>query len=569
MPRLQHLSSGDRNGRFMPVDRRMPFRLSAFWRHLDHLGLTHPARPDPERLIRRGWLRPLFTLPAEKTGSGDAPSRIDLWLGDRLASFKGDWWLADLDRVDDPDTAAILAAGREPTVPQAGEEEDWHADRIEVYRYHQAFLVADLQERCTSRSDPLACDLDGAHAALQSNQQRQAREAAAVQKDWSDIAPVLDRVSLWRTAVSTHAFPGLMPADGSDAWVWADAEADLLARDAETGAAWEEDIRAAYLTTWERWRRMLPGGPLASPKLVGLFRQDVQHAIAAAETTTGQRVDFLDETWDHGRPWHADASRGRRSWAKLLEVLPFEEDVAMVEFPVRARTYLRDLQHVAWRRLDETDLFQAVSPVRHRPLVNRFLLSFRRTHEDLDVSLSSDPGAVLPAKERITSINQTLLDLEKALIAWSIRVTNPAKEPDLKKCVKQLLGFMLDQQGHPDGEIATRKGQLEKLCEGRSGSKAHITGTLPLIDLADAPQAPPALQEFFIASVNFLVGRNHAAHSSSVDRSIIYVQEDEEREKHVGGRILTGALVVFMELTAALAEEAGAAAGGAGGEAYS
>ena len=549
------------------VDRRRPFAQSPFFRHLDRLGLTGDPTRSPEKILRRRWLKPRLTVDAPPlsrkpaTEEAESPAAeaapIDAFCetcqGIQFNKFEGHWWLADLDRVSDPFIAEIRAAQLEadPSDPfTAAASSPWNADRVEFYRSTDAYLIAGLQHRCFLPSDPLASDDADPAQLLHHQQARQADRARRTHEEWASRDAVFDRVSLHRTAYSIFRFPEMEPMRGAMERHWEQAEADLLQRCPRTPQQWEEDIRQAFLRPWERWRLMLPGGPLTNPKLVQSFRTDLWYAFQLAEAAGMSRIDPLAEPWDCGRPWHTGQSRGRRPEARLLEVLPREEEVAVVEFPQRVLPYTKSLDHLPWKSLDATALFRLVAAVREQPVIDRFLLSFLRLHEGLDPNRLPRLGDNLPARVLIGNFNQLLLDLEKALVAWSLgaAANPPPQQPDLRACMKQLLDAFLSRRGTAPGPAASIKGRLTALLRGRTGDEAHHTKDLPLVDLPDVPRPDDETREFLLCLVNFFVGRNHAAHSTSVDYRLVHVAHGEKPENHLGGRILTATICVFLEL---------------------
>ena len=557
-------SSRDSRCRYVPAPGTQT-KHSPFGALLKACGVTFPTGLSLERMIGLGWMVPALRVSLPRAafeawrdfpqlslvGAEECPDE-DRWalslyvdaVSTAPPSDKEEWWIHYLDDPEDELNREARAHAIDPTDgsarpeiirhPRFGQEiRPW----IDYLAYWQVYEIADIALSLTASfaitPDLVEC-VAGAHPALSRFAESKRQSLAHT---WNQRRRAFEWVSWVRTV-----FGASVSRDRS----WREID-DALHRVAEAhGLSPEEiryDIRDTLLVMWQQWTRK--SSPLARQhaSLLELLRQDIEFAITSVECLTEEPTDFLASDWYYARQPH--------EWARLIDALPREEELARKDFPDTAMMYLprylKDVPPLA--AIDVPGLHRLVADnwVHSRPL-RRLVLALHRLHEELGGEALMESERRIRKAERIEQFNLTMLHAERVLSFEYRKRCQTTKYPEIRSLAKDTINHLIGKWGFANKGAVSRDAQsaVKRLLQERAMlHELDSDQGLQLVQSEEINSGSEAVDAICAAFINLVIARNYAAHHDAIDDELVY-PPGRETEQHPGGIALSSALAAVV-----------------------
>jgi hypothetical protein len=426
-----------------------------------------------------------------------------------------DWYVHPLDDRRHPGIEEILrhqidasAGQKEPpalTHPSGCTILPW----IDLFAYWQAYHVAELLQ-ALPLSKPILNLPDAVDRikwmADQHELLKKLSDAwiSAIDSRWTKRAPVFEWLGRYRTALGYWVGSGLdadcIEAAGKQIATVAQLDRDRI----------QVEIRDCLLVLWEDFEWRYKDNPIPA-SVRELLRQDVLRAVEFLVAVSGVALDPDDPFWE-------PRDRQPREWARLSEVLPFENQVARRSFWERAPFYLERLNEV----LPEPDRLtkariESITKASWltSPAFQRFCLAFERLHQQFGEGTSSRRRLDLRTSTPVDYLLLCALFTEKLLLERYLKGRPPGTQaPDFNPLVRDVANRLARHFSIPD--LSARIPWKLAILHDLPAQKHNPFSTgrnLPRTSLAEALSAM-----FF----DFLVTRNYAAHHDCIDDEIVY-----------------------------------------------
>lgn len=564
------LRSSDENCRYIAAPGTGGDQHTPFGSFLAKHGVTLPGGLDLAEMVKRGWVRPALRValpkeafeawtnfpvisPIEAEGVPEEHQwAINLYVvamsSVRPNSCK-DWWVCYLD--DDSDGLA-QAARRGAINPERSESlpspfrhprmnqevRPW----IDYFSYWQAFQIAEYASVMTgtySLTDAVPLDRDQVE---QTRTHCVKLNHQLLRHKWNERSRTFEWLSRMRTVLgaSVHRTPSEEELDHALRRVAASLELDV--------EKMGQDVRDVLLRMWRDWNQTPPSSARIAAPMRQLLREEIQYAVYCIERIGGKPVDFLDEVWS--------PPAGHGLSARLIDALPREEDLARRDFPRQAEMYLHRLRGVlpASSPLDHVSLRSLLSKhwATSRSL-RRFVLAFRRLHEELHAGRLTAEDRILRHAERIEQFNLTMMHAERVLSDLHRADSGGAKYPEVRKTLKRSLNVVLSHWTLTTGGFSERaQDQLKTaLSEHAQLHDLNATEGLPLVRVSDVDTGVVAADHVIAAFVNLIVARNYAAHHDLLDFELVFETggSPDERPGYVAIHSALVAVLLVLSVT--------------------
>jgi len=520
----------------------LPVVRGSFVRLLEDLGVKLPGRLELHDLITLGLLRPALSVQLPDEFFLQWPDFPDLsrpgqWREElhwavalwhwcvmprfdwRVPAAEDSWFVHPLDRTGETVAQLITQHSvntdvRLSIAPVRLRRGQAVSPVVDLFRYWQAYELQDVTDALplfgAIPNVPDAGDrLRGALGRLDEYKHLSDARLARVTEVWLERRSVFDWVSRVRTAV------GVVRGGGGDDRSL-DATLRQLAADLALGPdRIRSDIRDVLLVLWSEWefldrRRAFPQA------LWEHLREDIELAVFMLQVVADEEVDPSDSFWDPPDP-------NPRRWARLKDVLPYEEWHAQEEFPIYAALYLANANRVLPDRglTDRGSLTERVRRHwRQSAGFRRFCLAFLRLHEHYGGRVNARHLVPLTATTPMAFLELCALETEKTLTE-AARSLNP--EMRASPGLKDLLIGTFDQIASRLS-LAAREGIKARLREefNHETSLHDLPRTRrnPFLSLDDTGRRDAG--EFLRRAIlNVAVMRNYAAHHDCLDHELI------------------------------------------------
>jgi hypothetical protein len=457
------------------------------------------------------------------------------------------WWIHEFDDDNAPISKIIQTHALDTTDSRAQMPEPFRHARynqevrpwIDYFAYWQAFQIADLLSQLSVEyvlTDKVPSDQQKVE---EWRAERIDRVRQWLHQRWEPRYRVFDWLSRMRTVL------GSFETDRS----WDDIDIALRAVADNFSLSLDQmrsDIRDVLLVMWREWTGRFSPLTRRQQRLLELLRQEIDYSVLYLERLTRQPTDFFDEFWYDARQAHV--------WARLIDALPREEELARRDFPSTALIYLRRYQSAIPQigTLDEDSLGRLISDSwqRNRPL-RRLVLACHRLHRELRGQDLMDSETIIRQAERIEQFNLTMMHAERVLSFEYHERCRSTKYPEIRKLAKDTLNHLLCRWSLT-GEVSciTQKRTQELLEKHAMLHDLNPEKGLPLVSACDVASGSDTADHVAAMFINFVIARNYAAHHDVIDADLIY-PSDEDPLKHPGGIAITSAVgAVIAALTA-------------------
>jgi hypothetical protein len=522
-----------------------------------------------EKLVELGWLTPTLRIGLPESalrswrdypqlsmsGVTECPddAKWALLLYSRAMSTPlfnegSKWWLYFLDDPDDQLAQIARTYALDPEKPGGLPQAFYHefAGRevrpwIDFFGYWQVFELADYQ--CSMTATIVLTGDVGEVVARSQLAWRQFADSMSqnLKRKWNGRRTVFDWLSRMRTVLGFTVMPDRTPAE-IDAALHAVAISLCL-----TPERMRTDIRDTLLVMWREWSGVTSPRARLDPRLLGLLRQDIEHAVFCLERLTGKRVDFLD------RFWYDD--RQANEWACLIDALPREEELARREFPHTALMYLQSYRTALAQRVavDADGLHRLISKNWHRSYpLRRFVLAIHRLHQELrgEALIGSEP--VIRRAERIEQFNLALMHAERVLSSEHRERRTETRYPDFRKLAKETLNHLLSRWSLTKGAVSrSSQERMQELLDRHAMlHDLEPQQGLPFVFPTAVASGSETADQFAAMLINVVIARNYAAHHDALDAHLVYPTADDAGT-HAGSIALTSAIGAVVATLAA------------------
>lgn len=562
------LSSHDEDCRYLAAVGTQTDRASPFGAYLNSCGVELPPSLPLSLMVSRGWIVPRLrvalpeqALVAWKNFATVSPMELencppaqewalDLWVHSTCTGYPRpaeSWWLHRFDTPSDLlgaiarehatssyDAAALPATFRHPHYNQL--VYPW----IDYFAYWQAFQIMDyinamlIRYAITDRVNP------DQQAVQRSRDEHITRSEQRLESRWRTYATTFDWLSRMR-AVMGASTQRRATEDDIDAALHSVMNACGLTVD-----AMKSGVRETLLAIWETWTPRHPNSVLVPSQLLERLREDIQYAVHFIERTSDTRVDFRHEEWT--------TACDQSGCSRLIEALPYEDEVARIDFPARAEIYLRKVapELAPLGPFDESHIESLVdSRWEENRALRRFVLAFHRLHHELAGESLMAERDLIRKTECIEQFNLILLNAERAIRSDHRSRTGASSHADVRKLLRASLEHTLQRHA-----IATPLERADAVCRARELLKERADlyeltaqGGLPFVASHEVGLRHATLDTLTAACVNFVIARNYAAHHDVLDWDLVYPSTDDTTP-HPGGVALTSALIAVLTLLA-------------------
>lgn len=515
-------------------------------------------------MVDRGWLTPRLrvllprvaleswknfpSFPADSEGCPEEERwALELYAHAMMSGWprgESNWYLHELDDQTSHLAMAVEANAQDQYHPELLPETFRHARNdqeirpwMDYFAYWQAFQIGDYLRFMTytcSLTDELPSDLDRFTKTRIDNI---ASAHQTLSKRWENRIRVFDWLSRMRTVMGASVNPERSFEEQSSAL-------RQIAQD--LGISVDQmriDIRATLLQMWNEWSEPKSGLKRSQTPLLELLRQEIEYAVFYTEALSGQRVDFLDQFWSP--PVRRDQA------ADLIDALPREEELARRDFPLYAGVYIKRFHDKIpeINNLDQNGLRNLIhcNWNKNRSL-RRFVLAFRRLHEQLRGEQLIVEDKIIRQTERIEQFNLVVLHAERVMSYETRKRGTSSRYPDVRAIAKDSLNHILGRWDlSKAGFSATAQSKAVSLLEERAQLHELGNSGLRLVQVDEVRSGNPVANHLIAAIVNFVIARNYAAHHDDFDFTLVY-PTTESASTHPGDTILESVLLVVLSI---------------------
>lgn len=557
------INQEDSRCRYVPAPGTRTRSPSPFGRLLSKLGIDLPAGLPLEAMIVRGWVTPMLRVKLPRSAfdawknyavispiDADGCPEEDVWalrlyidaMSGPCSNRRDNWWVCGLDDDTDELTLAARANGIDPASrdalpptflhPRSDQEiRPW----IDYFAYWQAFQIAEYLRCMTATylvTDEVPSDPDRVRAF---RAEYIAAKHQMLSKKWNERSGAFEWLSRMRTVLGA----GVMPYRSDD-----ERRAALRSVVQDLGLTADQmnrDVRDVLLNMWQEWSTASKSWNGTREPLLHLLRQEIEYGVFFIEQISGQKVDFLSDFW---------SPPGRHSGVvRLIDALPYEDELARRDFPKHADMYLREARAAlpALSSLDQAGLRSLVDEHwdRSRSL-RRFVLAFHRLHEQLHGEHLISDQKVIRQTERIEQFNLAVMHSERVL-SHELRDRRPGERyMDVRKLVRESLNHLLGKWGlGGNGFLATAQTAMRPLFERAQLHELDEEKGLCLVAVDEVGSGDNATDYLISAFVNLVIARNYAAHHDALDFDLVY-PGTEEGKPHTGNIAVQSILVALF-----------------------
>lgn len=557
------MSSSDHHCRYLAAFGTGTDTCSPFGHLLQEHQVKFPRGLPLRAFVERGWLTPVLRvgLPSQPfecwqnfpncsmIGVASCPADQE-WALDLFClattnppATSAVVWKHCLDNKTDPLCIAARAHAIDPSDPALLPPTFRHAHRnqevrpwIDYFAYWQVYQAAEVAEALRVEICPLILDEEAFVKSLEVQRSMCDQKIRRVCKKWNERAGVFEWISRIRTAFGSAVVGGVT-------WGAMRSELQSIFSQLELSVdAMRVGIRDVLLVQWREWTSEWSPLGRHQDSLLESLRQDIQYAVFALELVTGEPLDFLDPVW------HYQVCSQR--WARLIDALPLEDELARKEFPSYAAQYVQTtitlLPQLA--PLDELTIRNLVDTHwRESSSLRRLVLAFGRLHRELHGEQLMENEKLVRRNERIEQFNLLLLHSERLLSEFARHRSGSKNYPEMNKLMADSLNFVACKLGLANHQVreAAREKARQTIRERAQLHNWDPQSGFPAVNPSDIASGDESMDVLASSFVNLVIGRNYAAHHDAADDELT-VPWVPQGKRHPGEVLIVSTLIVLL-----------------------